>query len=245
MSKTEQLTIPEAQQALATHADLSIGHMLQDFLKNPEALKNVEVAERMFALYERAEAKSAEREFNAAYVKVQAELPTIVATSIIPNRGKYERFEDVMRVIGPIMNRNGFSVSFSMSNDGTRVTETCHLKHVAGHSQSNSFSVRVGRADSDTQADCKAATTAKRNALLNCWNIVIRQDLLQDEEANIALEGAVISSEECQYLRETVAETGSNEAKFLAMAGVERFEDIRKGSYGVLSRALEQKKRAK
>ena len=79
------------------------------------------------------------------------------------------------------MVRNGFSVDFTMDYKDGRIIETCHLRHTGGHSKSNSFGVRVGKADTDTQADCKAATTAKRNALLNCLNIVIRQDALQDE----------------------------------------------------------------
>ena len=48
--------------------------------------------------------------------------------------------------------------------------ETCHLKHVGGHTQSNSFAVRSsGRPTRTRKLICKAATTAKRNALCNAW----------------------------------------------------------------------------
>ncbi len=203
---------------------------------------NVAALDKLLAVYERLDDKRAEREFSSAFVALQNDLPVIVASSIIPNRGRYERFEDVMRVVSPLLVKHGFSVSFSMDFKENRIVETCHLKHVGGHSQSNSFAVRAGgKADSDTQADCKAATTAKRNALLNCLNIVIRQDVMQNEDGDVSLDGSPISQDKIQYLREQVRETGSDEAKFLKLAGVDKYEDITSGTYGVLVRALAAK----
>jgi hypothetical protein len=217
--------------------------MLQAAFEKGVSSENMAVVEKMMDLFERQQKFDAEKEFNRAFVALQADLPIIVATSVIPNRGKYERFEDVMRVVGPLLVKHGFTVSFSMDFRDGRILETCTLKHVAGHSQSNSFAVRPGRADSDTQADCKAATTAKRNALLNCLNIVIRQDALLNEDQDASLEGATISPDKVAYLREQVAETNSDPVKFLALAGVSKFEDIRTGSYDVLVRALAAKSR--
>lgn len=223
----------------------SVGEMLSAVIEKGVTSENVAAIEKLVGLYERMELRDAEKQFAAAFVALQADLPVIVASSVIPNRGKYERFEDVMRVVGPLLVKHGFTVSFSMDFREGRVLETCKLSHVAGHSQSNSFAVRTGKADSDTQADCKAATTAKRNALLNCLNIVIRQDMLTDEDNDASLEGEVISPDKVQYLREQVAETKSDAAKFLALAGVSSFEEIRTGAYDVLVRALAAKARAK
>lgn len=205
---------------------------------------NVAALDKLLAVYERLDDKRAEREFSSAFVALQNDLPVIVAETVIPNRGKYSRFEDVMHIVGPLLVKHGFSVSFSMDFKDNRIVETCHLKHIGGHSQSNSFAVRAGgKADSDTQADCKAATTAKRNALLNCLNIVVRQDVMQNEDGDASLEGSLISRDQLQYLNELLAETKSDQAKFLAMAGVDKMEDIRSGSYQVLVRALLMKKR--
>jgi hypothetical protein len=240
--------ITDTQLAVAGSSALApssppIGAMLQAAFEKGVSSENMAVVEKMMDLFERQQKFDAEKEFNRAFVALQADLPIIVATSVIPNRGKYERFEDVMRVVGPLLVKHGFTVSFSMDFRDGRILETCTLKHVAGHSQSNSFAVRPGRADSDTQADCKAATTAKRNALLNCLNIVIRQDALLNEDQDASLEGATISPDKVAYLREQVAETNSDPVKFLALAGVSKFEDIRTGSYDVLVRALAAKSR--
>ncbi len=192
---------------------------------------NVAALDKLLAVYERLDDKRAEREFSAAFVALQNDLPVIVAETVIPNRGKYSRFEDVMHIVGPLLVKHGFSVSFSMDFKDNRILETCHLKHIGGHSQSNSFAVRAGgKADSDTQADCKAATTAKRNALLNCLNIVIRQDVLT-EEHDVSIEGEPISFDKAQYLRELVRDTNSDEVSFLKFAGAAKYEEIMTGKY--------------
>ena len=219
-----------------------VAKMLATFIEKGVTADNVNALEKMCDLYERMQDRNAQRQFTEAFVALQAELPVIVASTQIPNRGKYERFEDVMRVVSPLLVKHGFTVSFSMDFKDTRVLEICTLKHVGGHSQSNSFAVRTGgRSDSDTQADCKAATTAKRNALLNCLNIVIRQDAYQNEDADASLDGAPLNGDQVIYLRELLAETKSDVPKFLAYAGATKLEDIGSGRYDELVRMLHKK----
>jgi hypothetical protein len=137
-------------------------------------------------------AMNAEQQFNAAFVAMQADLPIIVAESSIPNRGKYQRYEDIMQKDGvaKILSRHKLSVSFDQKNIGGVITVTCLLRHEGGHSHPTSFSVRSGgKADSEGQADCKSSTTAKRNALCQALNITIRQDVLMDEENDASLLG--------------------------------------------------------
>ncbi len=248
MKPTEQLSLSEElapqESALALSPVNPIGRMIEAITKTGVSPDNMAVLERMMALYEQVEAKNAEKQFNAAFVALQAEIPVIVATTVIPNRGKYERFEDVMRVVGPLLQKHGFSVSFSMDFKESRILETCHLRHVGGYSQSNSFAVRAGgKADSETQADCKAATTAKRNALLNCLNIVIRQDALLNEDQDASLEGEFIKPDQVVYLRELLAETKSDVSKFLSFAGADKLEEIGSARYDNLVAALHRKQR--
>ena len=188
-------------------------------------------------------AMDAERKFNAAFVALQADMPVIVATSVIPNRGKYERFEDIMRQIGPLLTKHGFTVSFSQDFKENRILEICTLSHAAGHSRSNSFAVRAGgRADSDTQADCKASTTAKRNALCNALNIVIRQDCLSTEE-DVTIEGAFVTDEVAFELERRVKETNSDVAAFLKFAGAKKFSEIAASRYDDLDAMLTRKEK--
>lgn len=239
-SNTRQLDMvkPEASLALASP---SIGQMIQAALDKGVTPENVVVVEKMLELYERLDAKNAEKAFNAAFVALQAELPIIVASTVIPNRGKYERFEDVMKVVGPLLVKHGFTVSFSMDFREGRVLEICQLRHTGGYSQSNSFAVRTGKADTETQADCKAATTAKRNALLNCLNIVIRQDALQDEDGDASLEGGFIQPDQVLYIEELLKETKADRPAFLKFAGADSVAEIGSAKYNRLVAALHKK----
>lgn len=239
--------VTETSDALALSPEPTVAQLMQAVIASGITESSVAVLERMMDLKERMDAKAAELAFNRAFVSLQQDIPVIVASSEIPSRGKYERFEDVMRVVGPLLTKHGFSVSFAMTAEVNRITETCHLRHRDGHSSVNAFSVRVGgRADSETQADCKAATTAKRNALLNCLNIVIRQDVYQNEDGDDArIEGAPISFEQAQTLRELVKDTASNEAAFLAYAGAKTYEEIGSAKYDLLFRSLNAKRNRK
>lgn len=206
--------------------------------------------ERLLAMAERLQAKDAERAFAQSFAALQSELPQIVATSVIPNRGKYEKYEDIMKVLRPLMVKNGFSVAFSQAADDKRITQTCTVSHVSGHSRVNSFAVRLGgKADSETQADCKASTTAKRNALLNAFDIVVRQDMMQDEDdaGNI---GGPISFEQAETLKELIDEIRANgirfdEPSFLAYVQASKIEDIGSANYDRAFRGLKAKLEAK
>lgn len=218
----------------------SVATMLQAVIAGGVTNDNVGALEKMVGLYERMQERDAEKAFNVSFVSLQAEMPTIVAETVIPNRGKYARFEDVMKEVGPVLQKHGFSVSFSNEYQDNRVIETCHLMHIGGHSRSNKFAVRVGRADTETQADCKAATTAKRNALLNALNIVIRQDFLQDE-SDARNEGGPITAEQADELERRVKMLNLNTEKILASCKAKSFKEILKTQYDDLDDWLSKK----
>lgn len=225
----------------------SVGNMLQESLavirQGEVTPQSIEVLKGMMDLYERDAARKAEQAYAVAMHALQSEMPVIVATSIIPNRGKYERFEDVMNVVTPLLRRHGFAVSFANDYTENRVTETCKLSHIGGHSEKNSFTVRVGgKSDSETQADCKAATTAKRNALLNALNIVIRQDVLQSDDDPHNESGERVTQRQADELRELCDESKADRAKFLKLAEVEQFEEIAAARFSELVGVLNRRK---
>jgi len=225
----------------------SVAGMLAGFIERGVTSENVSAFAQLIELKERVDKREAEKAFNAAFVALQQAIPVIVAQTVIPKRGKYERFEDVMKVVGPLLQKNGFAVSFTNDNGDGKITETCHLMHVGGHSRANTFTVRVSRnADHETQADCKAATTAKRNALLNALNIVIRQDCLQEED-DAHNEGGdeTIDQKTALDLKDWVRSVNGDEAEFLKFAGAESFETIKAFNLPRLKAALTQKQRQK
>lgn len=217
--------------------------MLHAIIEKGVTADNVSAIEKLAELSWRFEQREAERAFANAFNALQAEMPVIVAESQIPQRGKYQRYEDIMHKDGVarLLAKHGFSVSFTQEHGDGKITSTCHLTHVGGHTRSNSFAVRIGgRADSETQADCKASTTAKRNALCNALNITIRQDCLT-EEHDAAILGnpeALITSEQADELERRVHETNSNVIAFLKFAGASKFSEIPASKYEALDKQL-------
>lgn len=192
-------------------------------------------------------AMDAERQFNMAFVALQNDLPQIQATTEIKNRGKYAKFEHVMEKIKPLLVRHGFTVSFSQDCQDKRIVETCTLSHSGGHSRANRFAVRVGPADNDTMSDCKASTTAKRNALLNALNIVVTQDCLTNED-DVSIEGdpnAFVTPEQAGELEHRCKMTDSNVGAFLKFARADKFATIPANRYADLDQLLRRKEQGK
>ncbi len=215
--------------------------------------EGVAAVTELVKLQEVMERRQAERDFNVAFNALQGEIPIITATSVIPNRGKYERFEDIMRVLKPFLTKHGFAVSFSMDAKDNRITVTCTLAHIGGHKQSSPFAVRLGgKADSETQADCKAATTAKRRALCDALNIIIQQDADFDED-DARMDGAPVSVEVAGRIYDRlkalplpklkdgrIVPWALVEKKFLEMFGAQSFETIMSSRLGEIKAYLEK-----
>lgn len=209
-----------------------------------ERILSGEVTNEKLAMIKDLVAMDAERKFTVAFNALQYELPALVAETAVKNRGKYMKFEDVMHQIQPFLTKHGFTVSFSNDFKENRIVETCVLKHVSGHSQSSSYAVRVsGKADSETQADVMAGTTAKRKALQDALNLVIRQDCL-NEESDPRLEGGTISEDQAFELERRAALTHTDHVKLLAFAGAKSYAEISTSKYAIIDQMLTKKEKS-
>lgn len=231
---------------------LDVAAVLKAAVQGGVTAENVAVVKELVALQERMQAKEAEKAFARAFNALQAEMPAVQAVKPVKNndgslRYRFAPYEDIMEQVRPFLLKHGFTLSFSMTAADGRITQSCRLTHIDGHSQTNSSSVRIGKGppgSSETQGDGAASTYAKRFALCDCLNIVIEKD--SDGTPTDARDlGAPIGQDKIQYLRESLAEAGGSEEGLLKLAGVAKFEDIGEAVYPVLVRALEARKRNK
>lgn len=226
-----------------------VGVMLQTVITQGVTADNVAAIKDMVGLYERMQDRDAEKQFAAAFVKLQGDMPQITATKAVPgNDGSiryfFAPFEEIMAKMRPHLLANGFTVSFSQEVDERRVTEICTVTHIGGHSRSNKFSARISAPPkcSEAQADGATATYAKRFAFCNAFNITIDVDNDGRDDAR-ATGGDPITFDQAQFLREQVRDTGSNEAAFLRYAGAARYEEIDASRYSALAAELARKAR--
>lgn len=247
--KSEQLTIPESQ-PLATRQQPDIASMLQAVIEKGVTAENTQALATLCNLFERVEAKNAERAFAAAFVDLQAEIPKIEPTRGIPDKSgrvkfMYAPYEEIMRKVRPLLTKHGFTITFDNDFADGRVVVTCKLQHIGGHKTETRHAARVGHGpvnSSEAQADGAAQTYAKRFALCSALNIVIEHDT-DASDADARNIGGPISEEDAATLRALVEETGSDKAKFLAFAGAPTFEEIPASRYADLVDMLNRKRK--
>lgn len=237
--QTELVPAPGAQ--LATQ-EPSVGAMMQSIIQQGITADNVTAFERLVALKERMDDKQAEREFAVAFADLQTELPRIAARGKA-DRYSYMKYEDIMAEILPLLNKHGFSVTFSTKVEDARITQFCTVTHRNGHSRVNQYAVRLSNRTpglNECQQDGLAGTYAKRYALCNAFNITVETDTDGTDARN---EGAPITEDQALYLRELVRDTKSDEAAFLKFAGASKYEEIGAARYDQLAAVLHKKSR--
>jgi hypothetical protein len=211
---------PQAVAAVGSAPQLSIQAAFQAIISGDLSHEKLEIVRKLLAM-------DAEKQFILAFNRMMGRIPVIEAKTVIPNRGKYAKFEHIMEIVLPILKSEGFALSFSSDMlDGTppRIKATCTISHTAGHSRSGSFTCHVGgRSDSETQSDCKAATTARRNAMNHLLNIVITQDVLTEEhDAGMESENFIATATAAGF-EERLLATGSDLDAFLKWVDAPNF----------------------
>lgn len=219
-----------------------IGEMLQALTDRGVTPDTVGAMERLTDLYIKMEDRNAAKAFTKAKSALQAELEPIIADKMVPNRGKYATYRQMMKFLQPYLTKHEFSVSCPQSADERTITATCRLSY-GEFTESTPFTVRIEPTAKGgmtlASADGGTFTTAQRRAVMAALNIVI-----EDERDDARMLGAFISSEQAESLRTRVAATNADEKKFFARAQAESYETIRTGMYAGLDAALLRKEAA-
>lgn len=238
LAKTEKLAL-EAQSPVSG----AMG-MIERLIEKGITTENVAALKELRAMHIDQEERDAKRAFATAFREMQAALPAIAPTKIVPNkeggvRFKYAPYDELMKIVGPIMQKFGFAATFSTKFQEGRVTSLCTLTHDAGHERTNEYSVRIGGGPpgaSESQADGAANQYAQRGALSDALNLVI---LGRDNEAKDL--GAPVSHDQAEDLRQRVKDAKLSVTSFLKWAGATSFETIPETSYKKLDAYLKSK----
>lgn len=150
---------------------------------------NPATLQALIDMHERAETKAAKEAFNAAFSAMQADLPVIDKRGAITVKGeqrsKYSRWQDIQRVILPILHRHGFSLSFRNTFPEAKTIEvTAILRHAQGHEAENSFRAKADDTGSknDIQAIGSSQSYAQRYATIGLLNIQCDDKTMRDDD---------------------------------------------------------------
>jgi hypothetical protein len=184
---------------------------------------DIEKMERLMQMHERIEARRAESEFNTDLAALQTELPSIGERGDAAGRYTFALWEDINAAIKPILSRYGFALSFRTDfADGIAVTGV--LSHRSGHSERTTMKLPADPSGNKNavQAVASSVSYGKRytaGALLNLTSHG------EDDDAHRATV-PTITEEQAAKLREWIASTSSDEAKFCEAMGVATVETI-------------------
>lgn len=118
----------------------------------------IERIKQLMELQKNAEERQAEKEFNAAFARLN--FPPI-SKSTKGQNSNYAAYEDVQAIITPILASEGFSLSFSSGEPtGQTVPMFGTLSHVSGHSRTNVINLPRDKSGSMNEIQGMGSTTS-------------------------------------------------------------------------------------
>lgn len=210
---------------------------------------DVQKMQQLLDMSERLQVRQAEIEFNQALARLSARMPRVKKNGRVElgqGKGSYPfaKWEDIDRIIRPLMTEEGFTLSFNSAArtaDGGGLIVTGTLLHRDGHSIAASIPLALdtGPGRNNLQAMGSTLSYGKRYCAEMLLNIVREGD----DDDGVAGGSEPISDEECAELSRGLQETKSNLDIFLDYMGVAAIPDIQKRDLTRARNAIEAKRR--
>lgn len=182
----QELTTGQPGTAVGAHTGGDSRSMLQIIA---EAASNPQVdAQKMTTLADlalRLKDHEKQEQFNRDKVAALLEMPMISKKGkiVIPGKdgaadrvqGRFAKFEDIMRVVVPILARHNLAISFKAGHEGQLVTVAPILSHRNGYTEVGEqmlFPIDSSGSKNNTQGVGSSASYGKRQATKACLNII-------------------------------------------------------------------------
>jgi hypothetical protein len=232
----------------------------QDFLSVVERLASnpnidAKIIELMLDRQERAADRDAQRLYNAAMVKVQGEIPSIIKNQRNnQTNSNYADLDAILRVVRPIMTKHGLAISFSeghatadapLADDHIRIV--AKVMHEGGHTEimEDDFpidSAGIKGSVNKTGIHAKGSTFSYGRRYMTCKIFQISTG--DDDDGNSA-GSRCISEKQLSQIVDMIAATETDELKFLEFMKVGSLEAIPANHFNKAMAALQAKARAK
>jgi hypothetical protein len=175
--------------AIASEGDAFLA-MIERAARDPSV--DIDKMERLFAMYERMQARHAKTAYLTALAEMQPKLPVVTKRGIINTNEKDERgaktgnqkamskyalWEDINEAITPILKDGGFSLSFRIAHPTPdRVAVTAVLGHREGHTEETTLALPIDAtgAKNNVQGWGSSVSYGKRYTALALLNISAR-----------------------------------------------------------------------
>lgn len=177
LEKAEEPTLPARVEP--SPADMLA--MIERLASNPDV--NIEKLERIIALKERVMAHDAKSAFDAAYARMQPDLPAIDEKGRIDVKGvtrsRYAKLEDIQAAVKPILAKHGFALrhrtEWPEAQKGV-IRIVGILAHEDGHAEESIFEAAADKSDFRTDIQSMGSTVSygRRYTTIDLLNIETR-----------------------------------------------------------------------
>ncbi|MDD1966147.1 ERF family protein [Pseudomonas putida] len=165
---------------------------------------DIEKMERLLAMHERMQAKTAEAAFNAAMAQMQCEIPTVAHGALNEHTDKtYATLDDINVKLKPIMQIHGFAISFKVEHVAAGVNVTGILMHREGHREQTTMllPLDIGKGRNAVQAVGSSTTYGKRYVMCALLNITTGDSRDQDDDGQAAEVPPAITENQARQLQ--------------------------------------------
>lgn len=178
-SEVTTVVIPEVVASQVVQQDNSI----ESFISQAIAKKMpIETIERFLVMRKEFRLEQAREAFVLAMSQFQKECPVIMKTKGVKKANsdtiiyRYAPLDSIVLQVKDALGNNNLAYFFreERSEDGTKITVICTIRHSMGHSEESAFTVEVGAEAymTDTQKYGARNTFAKRYAFMNALGIL-------------------------------------------------------------------------
>lgn len=201
-------------------------------------------------LHREMQTDAARIEFAAAKARVQMAVPRVSKNGMIIIPGKdgkeghrtpYALYEDIDKVLRPLLAEEGFSFSFDALADGQRIIVKLRVSHKLGHVEESSLPLAIDASGSKnaTQAIVSTNSYGKRVLICNWANIIT-----EGKDDDGAGQGAApITDTQAMTLNDMMVKcqmSPGQKAKFFAHVKANTIEEITSGRFDQAKAALQR-----
>lgn len=202
----------------------------------------------LYAIAKEMQADRARVAYKGAIIRVHSKLPEVVKAGIaevrkegkLVRRTPFARYEDIHRVVRPILRDEGLAPSFNTRAVTGGAICVCEMSHVMGHSEFRELPLPSDQSGGKNgiQAIGSMISYAKR------YLLGMHLDLLTVGEDDDGA-GGTITEEQALELAADLHDAGGDPVRFLKIFGVERFDQITARDLKKAQQAIDDKRRAK
>ncbi|WP_083942820.1 ERF family protein [Sphingomonas soli] len=230
-------------------ADYSGG--LLDVIARAARDPNVDIdkMERLIAMQERVQDRSARASYFAALSVMQPGLPVVSERGGIKDRNgnvqsTYALWEDVNEAIRPILAEHGFALTFRVRRADAEISVTGVLSHRDGHFEETELTLPTDASGSKNAVQAVGSSTSygKRYTAFALLNITTTGE---DDDGRRGGDPTPVSLEQLDELQRRASEVGADLRRFCAHLKVHSLAVLPASRYGEALRKLDLKAAAK